>query len=144
MTEDPTQLVAMARQLLQRASPETAGLWPRAAALLARNALEMAVDNYWSRRRIALDSCPTFPQLICLREYLGDDELAGRVHHAWNALSRACHHHPYELSPTLGELGALLETVGELLAIENKGPVSETKAAIGASSKARAVRGVRQ
>jgi hypothetical protein len=119
MTEDPANLLLMARQLLTRASPETAGLWPRAAALLARNALETAVDNYWSRRRIALESCPTFPQLICLREYLGDEELAGRVHHAWNALSRACHHHPYELSPTVGELGALLETVAGLLAIQN-------------------------
>jgi hypothetical protein len=105
----------MARDLLTHAEPKTAGLWPRAAALLARNALEMAVDDYWSRRKIPLTSCPTLPQLICLREYLGDDALAGRVHHAWNALSRACHHHPYELAPTAGELNALLETVGELL-----------------------------
>jgi hypothetical protein len=112
---DPAQLVGMARELLTHASPKTAGLWPRAAALLARNALEMAVDDYWARRRIPLTSCPTLAQLICLREYLGDDDLAGRVHHAWNALSRACHQHPYELAPTAAELGALLDTVGELL-----------------------------
>ena len=142
MTEDPSQLVDMARQLLNRASPETAGLWPRAAALLARNALEMAVDNYWSRRRIALESCPTFQQLICLREYLGDEELAGRVHHAWNALSRACHHHPYELSPTVGELGTLLETVGELLAIENETPGGVPPAAR-ATARSRSARGAR-
>ena len=94
----------MARQLLDRASPETAGLWPRAAALLGRQALEMAVDEFWAVRRVPLESCPTRQQLICLREYLGDDDLAGRVHHAWNALSRACHHHPYELAPTADEL----------------------------------------
>jgi hypothetical protein len=114
--DDPAQLVAMARDLLQRASPSTAGLWPRAAALLARNALEIAVDDYWSRKRIPLDSCPTFPQLICLREYLDDPDLAGRVHHAWNALSGACHHHPYELAPTAGELEGLFEVVDALLA----------------------------
>ena len=107
----PADLLAMARQLVGRASPETAGLWPRAAALLARQALETSLDGYWADRRIALESCPTLQQLICLREYLGDADLAGRVHHAWNALSRACHHHPYDLPPSAGELEAWLETV---------------------------------
>jgi hypothetical protein len=101
----------MARRLLDRASPETAGLWPRAAALLARQALEMAVDDYWTARNIPLSSCPTLQQLICLREYLDDEDLAGRVHHAWNALSRACHHHPYELPPSASELEGWLEAV---------------------------------
>lgn len=109
----PVELLAMARQLLDRASPETAGLWPRAAALLGRQALEMAVDDFWVARRIPLDSCPTRQQLICLREYLGDDDLAGRVHHAWNALSRACHHHPYELAPTVGELAGWVAVVDQ-------------------------------
>ena len=107
----PAELLAMARQLLGRASPETAGLWPRAAALLGRQALELSLDGYWAGRRIALESCPTLQQLICLREYLDDADLAGRVHHAWNALSRACHHHPYDLPPSAGELQAWLETV---------------------------------
>jgi len=107
----PTDLLAMARQLLERASPDTAGLWPRASALLARQALEVAVDDFWHDRKLALESCPTRAQLICLREYLADDELAGRVHHAWNALSRACHHHPYELAPTVGELSGWIRAV---------------------------------
>ena len=107
----PVELLGMARQLLDRASPDTAGLWPRATALLARQALEVAVDDFWHDRKLALESCPTRAQLICLREYLADDELAGRVHHAWNALSRACHHHPYELAPTVGELRDWLDAV---------------------------------
>ena len=107
----PGELLRMARQLLDRASPETAGLWPRAAALLARQALEMAVDEFWAKRRIPLESCPTRQQLICLRDYMGDASLAGRVHHAWNALSSACHHHPYELAPTAGELGGWIGVV---------------------------------
>jgi hypothetical protein len=100
----PVEILAMARQLLDRATPETAGLWPRAAALLGRQALEMVVDEFWVARRIPLDSCATRQQLICLREYLDDADLAGRVHHAWNALSNACHQHPYELPPTAAEL----------------------------------------
>lgn len=107
----PADLLVTARQLLGRASPETAGLWPRAGALLARQALEMSVDAYWAARKIPLASCPTLQQLICLRQYLADAELAGRVHHAWNALSRACHHHPYELPPSAGELEGWLEAV---------------------------------
>ena len=106
----------MARQLLARASPETAGLWPRAAALLGRQALETSLDGYWAARRIPLESCPTLQQLICLREYLDDPDLAGRVHHAWSALSRACHHHPYELPPSAGELQGWLEIVERWLA----------------------------
>lgn len=117
---EAAQLVAAARDLLERASPMTAGLWPRAAALLARNALEMGVDEYWTRKRIPLEPCPTFTQLLCLREYLDDVDLAGRVHHAWNALSRACHQHPYELAPTAGELEGLFETVSEFLTVESR------------------------
>jgi hypothetical protein len=105
------ELLGMARQLLERASPETAGLWPRAAALLGRQALEMAVDDFWVTRRIPLESCPTRQQLICLREYLDDHDLAGRVHHAWNALSEACHQHPYALPPTVFELEDWLSVV---------------------------------
>ena len=107
----PQDLLSMARQLLARASPETVGLWPRAAALLGRQALERSIDDYWTARQIPLASLPTLQQLICLREYHAEPELAGRVHHAWNALSRACHHHPYDLPPSAGELQGWLETV---------------------------------
>jgi len=54
-------------------------------------------------------------QMICLRTYLGDSELAARAGHAWAALSRACHHHPYELAPTAGELKVWFSVVGDLI-----------------------------
>ena len=108
----PTELLAMARQLLDRASPgDRRPLAPRGRA--ARPPGPRDGGRRLSGRR-APDPArvlPDAPQLICLREYLDDDDLAGRVHHAWNALSRACHHHPYELAPTAGELAAWLETV---------------------------------
>ena len=59
-------------------------------------------------------------QLICLRTYLGDAELAARAGHAWSALSRACHHHPYELAPTAWELDGWFSVVEEL--IQKVGP----------------------
>jgi len=56
------------------------------------------------------------PQLICLRGYLKDDALAGQAQQLWSSLSRACHHHPYELAPTVGELEGWMEASGALLA----------------------------
>jgi hypothetical protein len=111
----PAETLAMAERLLERSDARTAGLWPRAAALLGRQALEQGLDAYWRSRGLPLDAVSTRPQLICLREYLGDASLAGRAHHTWAALSEACHHHAYELAPGQGELTAWLGTVAELL-----------------------------
>jgi hypothetical protein len=109
-------LLDLARGLLERSDPKTAGLWPRAAALLARQALEEGLDSYWNGRGLALADCATRPQLICLRSYLPDSLLATRVHHAWASLSDACHQRAYELAPTVDELDTLLHTVDDLLA----------------------------
>jgi hypothetical protein len=111
----PAETLAMAQQLLERPDARTAGVWPRAAALLARQALEQGMDAYWQLRGFPLGTLATLPQLICLREYLGDTELAGRANHTWGALSEACHHHPYELTPNSEELSEWMGTVGDLL-----------------------------
>ena len=62
----------MADGLLRRAEPATAGLWPRASALLARQALEASVARLWDRRALDLQAARCARQLICLRTYLGD------------------------------------------------------------------------
>jgi hypothetical protein len=105
----------MAHDLRRRADPATAGLWPRASALLARQALEAGLRQFWERRAVDLGGYSMQAQLICLRTYLGDAELAARTSHAWSALSRACHHHSYELAPTATELEAWFSVVGELV-----------------------------
>ena len=117
----PAELLDLARGLLGRADPKTAGLWPRAAALLGRQALEEGLDAYWAGRGVDLAACAARPQLICLRSYLPDASLSARVHHTWGALSDACHHHTYELAPTAQELGTLFDTVGELLQVVDGG-----------------------
>jgi hypothetical protein len=98
------ETLAMAQNLLDSAEAKTAGLWPRAAAVLARQALEQALDEHWQKKGLPLERLPTHAQLICLPEYLDDRRLAASVRHAWNVLSEACHHHPYELAPTTAEL----------------------------------------
>jgi hypothetical protein len=100
-----------ARELLSRKDAATAGLWPRASALLARQALEAALDRYWTAQGTPLDQCSTRAKLICLKERHEDRNLATRVAHTWTALSRACHHHPYELAPTAQELEVWLGVV---------------------------------
>lgn len=120
---NPRELLDMARGLLRRVDPSTAGLWPRASALLARQALEASVLGLWKRRTLDLQGCSMRAQLICLRTYLEDAELAARAGHAWSALSRACHHHPYELAPTAAELQGWFLVVGEL--IQRVGPSAD-------------------
>jgi hypothetical protein len=112
---EPRDLLDTAGRLLGRADPATAGLWPRASALLALQALEASVVRLWTHRTLDLRGCAMRTQLICLRSYLKDASLAARTGHAWSALSRACHHHPYELAPTSTELGSWFSVVGELV-----------------------------
>ncbi|HSD25795.1 MAG TPA: hypothetical protein VLL75_00760 [Vicinamibacteria bacterium] len=112
---DPRGLLEMADRLLGRAEPAMAGLWPRASALLGLQALEASLLRVWKTRALDLQGCTMRTQLICLRSYLEDPGLAARAGHAWSALSRACHHHPYELAPTSTELGSWLSVVGELV-----------------------------
>lgn len=113
--DGPRNVLGLARGMLGRVDPDTAGLWPRASALLACRALEAAVQRLWERRTLDLQGCSMRVQLICLRTYLGDADLAARAGHAWSSLSRACHHHTYELAPTAAELRGWLSVVEELI-----------------------------
>ena len=110
-------LLATARDLIGRVDPMTAGIWPRATALLTRQALEGALDDLWRRRAPGLELCSAKAQFLCLPSYLPEDEdLAERVSYAWADLSRACHQHAYELSPTSPELIAWIDVVEQLVA----------------------------
>lgn len=111
----PSELVDAARDLMRRPAAGIAGLWPRAAALLARRALEAALDELWSRRAPGLEAASARAQLACLPDYLGDRRLAREIVFTWNALSTACHHHAYELAPTAGELERRLDVVDRLV-----------------------------
>ena len=109
-------LLSAASALIDRSGgPETGGVWPRAAVFLARQALEVTLKTYWSAVAPGVEECPERAQLLCLGRYLSDPPLAGRAHQVWAALSRASHHHPYDLSPTRDELHTWCETVAEVI-----------------------------
>ena len=116
---DVRQLIKVARDLVQRPDPATAGIWPRAGALLARQALESALDEFWRQHAPGVERCSMRAQLLCLPSSLqGDktDGLAERTAYAWIRLSRACHQHVYELAPTAAELVAWINIVDEFVA----------------------------
>ena len=116
-TDSPDRLLKAARTLLERPDARTAGVWPRAAAHLTRQALELLLDELWRRRAPGTEETSTRAQLICLPSYVNNNGLAGRVVYAWNALSQACHHHAYELAPTAPELQVWMAAAGELVGL---------------------------
>jgi hypothetical protein len=113
-TVDAHALVSAARDLVRNGDATTAGLWPRAAALLARQGLELAMARLWDVTAPGLERTSTRCQLLCVGDMLNDRELGGRATLTWNSLSSACHHRVYELPPTASELSSALETVWDL------------------------------
>jgi hypothetical protein len=109
-----TELIAHARDMVERSTRETVSAWPRAAALLTRQHLEGALTGYWNRREPVLSRMNMRVQLACLRVYAADRAVAAGVAWTWYALSHATHHHPYELDPTREELASLIDEAERL------------------------------
>jgi hypothetical protein len=114
----PDELLAAARRLVERPDAATTGLWPRAAAFLARQALEEAMALLWAAQpgAASLPNSAMRSQLLCLTAYLGPDT-ATRAAYLSAAVSRACHYHPYELAPTATELTRWLTETAHLLTL---------------------------
>jgi len=93
------ELLAHGRSMVDRHSAGTRGVWPRAAALLVRQALEVALKTYWSAKARGLEEAPMRAQLLCLEGTLTDADVGRRAHAAGGALSRASHYHAYERAP---------------------------------------------
>jgi len=100
-----------ASRLLQQS--DSVDAWSRAAAFLARQALEACVREAIERRFGKLLQPSFSSQLIVLRAVV-DEEIAREIAWTWSALSSATHAHGYELPPTAGELERWLETVARL------------------------------
>ena len=81
------ELLAAARSLADRPAGDTRGLWPRAAVLLARQSLEVALKTYWSAKAPGVEEASMRAQLLCLGTWVSDEPLARRAHQAWSALS---------------------------------------------------------
>ena len=114
----PVRVIARTNDKANRipSAPDLAGIWPRSAAVLARQALEQGLDDFWGARAPRVREASRRAQLLCLGAYLHDDEVVSGVRYAWHGLSRACHHQVYELPPTATELERWLDAVDALVA----------------------------
>jgi hypothetical protein len=110
---EPSELLDAARRMLDEPNPSTVSAWGRAAALLARQALEAALAEFWGVRAPGVENLNMRAQLNCARAYL--PAVATDLSHVWHALSRATHHRPYELDPTREELDTLLARSGAIV-----------------------------
>ena len=114
----PQELLAAATRLMQRPDAASAGIWPRAAALLARQALELAMEAMWTAtpQAAGLSGCSMRSQVLCLAACL-DADTATRAAYLTAALSHACHYHPYELAPTAAELTGWLDQAAHIVTL---------------------------
>lgn len=101
------KVLATARLVLSVDDNELTSARARGAALLARQALEGALADYWRLHVPGLEEQNMRAQLNCARVYLPDD-CYGTLSYTWHGLSHATHHRPYELDPTVGELKELI------------------------------------
>ena len=108
------QLLVHAYSVLEEPPAALTGRWPRAVALLGRQALETSLADLWAKREVKIGWASERSQLLCLPQVLGNRRLAEDTTLAWNGLSEACHQHAYNLPPTAGELAAWLEIVDDL------------------------------
>jgi hypothetical protein len=116
MTEDrERQLIAAARAVLSGDLRVPLGRETRSSALLARTALEMAVNRLVSDLSgMPIESTNMRHQLICLR-HLPDGDQQTTAGWAFAGLSSACHEHAYDLPPTHQEMLDLIDAVAQLL-----------------------------
>lgn len=117
--------LAAADQLLADVVAGARGTWPRACAWLIRLALEEEMTLFWQR------ACPAVApsksqraRLLMLASY-ADPDTSRRASRAWSALSRAGHHHSYELGLTAAELRLLrADAVAVIAALRSAQPAA--------------------
>ncbi|MGV9763593.1 hypothetical protein [Micromonospora tulbaghiae] len=110
----PEQLLDEAFTLLNRPSRSMRRCWQRGCACLTRLALEQGLCIYWDRVAPSVTRCPMRHQLLALPAF-ADASTALLARTAWHGLSRAMHHHVYELAPTVAELEGWHRDVTRLL-----------------------------
>lgn len=118
-----------ARRMLDHAEAATAGVWPRASALLARHALEELLEEFWAVHAPPLACANRRAQMVALRGYPSIAASAASVRVAYAGLSSGCHHHPYELPPTRAELDGLIAAVEAFAGAVDRALVEDAEAA---------------
>jgi hypothetical protein len=122
----PQHLLDIAAQLLTQPPASMRRCWQRGCACLTRIALEQALQRYWQRVAPCVARCRMRHQLLALPVFAGAGT-AATARTAWHGLSRAMHHHTYELAPTVAELEGWHRDVSSLLhQLDHAGAASDS------------------
>ncbi len=89
---------------------------PRTAAVLARLAFENWLNALSTAWAPVGDNRPTTNSKLVVLSALRGVDLGERATRVWHGLSRACHHHAYELQPSAAEVRRLVAEVRQLAA----------------------------
>lgn len=111
MTER-AELLTYADQVLD-GTVELGARGPRTAALLARRAFEDWLDEVsasWMSDTVS-DRPPTTTSKLVALAALHGSAVSEHAKQVWHGLSRAVHHHAYELQPSVGEVRHLVVQV---------------------------------
>ncbi|CCH17808.1 hypothetical protein [Micromonospora lupini] len=110
----PHTYLSAASELLLHPPSSMRRCWQRGSACLTRLALEQGLRHYWDQVAPSVVDRPMRNQLLVLPTFAGA-EAASTARTAWHGLSRAMHHHTYELAPTVAELRGWHQDVAALL-----------------------------
>lgn len=103
MSHEARRRLAVVDRILLEPDLVAAGAWPRTCTWLIRLALEHALDDFWTARRAEVATANRRAQLLALTRCV-DGQVGRQATELWHVLSRAAHHHAYELAPTAAEL----------------------------------------
>jgi len=112
-TRPAVGLITLAERILDGLVPVPAGRAPRAAAVVARQALEEEVTARCAELATFVGRPHMRSRLILLRHH--DPQVGKIAQVAWDGLSGAVHHNSYELQPTTAEVRSLLLLVAKVV-----------------------------
>jgi hypothetical protein len=111
------ELLTLSRTLVSSDNWATSYWWGRGSAVLARQAVELALEEFWDARAPDMREASGRGQFLAVRLYLNDETQAAEGHATWSRLSRACHHHPYDLQPSRDEVVAWIDAAERFHAV---------------------------
>jgi hypothetical protein len=108
------RLLGHARDILEGAVSVPRGQASRLSSFLTRQALEEVVHELCSAKGDRLHHPVRMRSRLIVIRALYDEETAALADIAWTGLSGLCHHHAYELTPTVTEARHFLNLVSRL------------------------------
>ena len=111
------RLLGHARDVLEGTVSVPRGQASRLSSFLTRQALEEVVYELCHAKGDRLDHPVKMRSRLIVIRARYDGATAALAGSAWSGLCGACHHHAYELTPTVAEVRHLLSIVSKLHAI---------------------------